>query len=69
MKRDRCNNDVDCLNKARRKCDCDPKCFGIAWHKANNNLKFCRSNEMKTKKDGWRTMMKQSSGEFTKSLH
>ena len=59
--RNGCATDKECLNIARKKCDVDPDCTGIAWYenRLEQPLRICKSNEMARKTDGWRTMMKQ----------
>ena len=53
--------DIECLNNARKHCDNDPNCFGVAWYpnKIEQNLKLCTSAVMEPKVDGWRTLMKE----------
>ena len=57
----KCNSDEECLEAARKYCDSDLGCFGIAWYAPNMEvgLKLCRSNEMSDKNDGWHTIMKE----------
>ena len=58
--RNNCNGTKTCLENARRQCDGNPKCFGIMWHSTMpaQKLKICRSRELVTKTNGWRTILK-----------
>ena len=66
--REGCMSDAECLQNARGQCDTDSNCFGVSWLSANQGqrLKICRSKEMVSKPDGWRTMMKVSRGKQIK---
>ena len=51
----------DCVAKGKAKCDKDPNCFGVmfhkGWAKAFKGVKFCTSNKV-VKKGNWMTYLK-----------
>ena len=63
--RNECKTDLDCLENARKKCDEDSSCHGIAWFQFRKEqpLKICNSRETQTK-SGWRTMWKKDGISF-----
>ena len=63
--RNECDTDKECLDIARSKCDEEPACFGVAWSPDYPNVKVCNSDEMESKTDGWRTMMKSERNQIT----
>ena len=65
--REGCMSDAECLQNAKSQCDTDPNCFGVSWLSAHlgQALKICLSKQMVPKTDGWRTMMKLSTGKQT----
>ena len=64
--RNGCNTDLECLHNAKKSCDEDFRCHGIAWYdrRVEQNLQVCYSRENRETTEGetnygWRTMWRE----------
>ena len=56
-----CENEKECLNIGRRKCDSNVNCYGIFWNKKSGVLKFCNNLEVtKNNENEMHVIMKSS---------
>ena len=60
--RNGCKTDLNCLENAKKSCNEDRECVGIAWNerkdKEEQPLQLCHSRDSETNY-GWRTMWRE----------